>query len=565
MFSSETQIEKKYNAAIYIRLSKDDGDKMESNSISNQRTLIESFLKNRPEITVRSERVDDGYSGVTFDRPAVKAMLEDIKAGSINCVIVKDLSRFGRNYIETGRYIEQVFPFMGVRFIAINDGFDSANQQSQADGMIIPFKNLINDAYSRDISIKVRSQLNTRCKQGDYIGAFPLYGYFRSEEDRHKLEIDTFAAMTIRDIFKWKIEGMSNQRIAEKLNGMGILSPLEYKRMLGWAYSTTFKLQPVAKWSAGTVLRILKNEVYTGTMIQGKESSPNYKIKKKLAKPRSEWIIVPDKHEPIINKEEFDLVRRLMLTDTRTAPENGSLYTFSGMLECGHCKHSMIRKPVKSDGKSYVYYVCRTQKTDKSKCDGKCRIAEPRLKESVLKLIQAQIHIVCTIDEILQYINTLPLKQMEVKKVNLRIKKKREEYEQCKKQSFELYNDYKKGVVSKKNYLIWKVAYEENVEQIAEAIKILETELSILLKNCTEKSKWIEEFKRFKGITELTRPILIALVRKIEVVDKQTIRIHYTYKDEFESALRLIEKTVKMNMLTKEQCKDLLIGGQEVV
>lgn len=565
MISSDIPMEKKYNAAIYIRLSKDDGDKMESNSISNQRTLIESFVKGKPEITICSERVDDGYSGVTFDRPAVKAMLEDIKEGTINCVIVKDLSRFGRNYIETGRYIEQVFPFMGVRFIAINDGFDSVSQQSQADGMIIPFKNLINDAYSRDISIKVRSQLNIRCKQGDYIGAFPLYGYFRSKEDRHKLEIDSFAAMTIRDIFKWKIEGMSNQRIAEKLNAMGILSPLEYKRMLGWAYSTTFKLQPVAKWTAGTVGRILKNEVYTGTMIQGKESRPNYKIKKKFPKPQSEWIVVPNTHEPIIPKEEFALVNRLMAADTRTAPESDSLYIFSGMLECGHCEHSMIRKPVKSYGKTYTYYVCRTQKADKNKCNSKCRIAESLLRDCVLKLIQEQIHMVCVIDELMQYINTLPLKQTEVQKVDLRVQRKREEYDQSQKQIFELYNDYKRGVVSEENYLTWKSSYENNAKQIAEAIQTLETELSDLLKNHTKQNKWIEEFKQFKGITKLTRPVLTTLVKKIVILDKQIIQIHYMFQDEFENTLRLIEATMKMNILTKEQCKVLPIDVQGVI
>lgn len=524
---------KRYNTAIYIRLSKDDGDKMESNSISNQRTLIESFIKNKPEIVVCSERVDDGYSGVSFDRPAVKAMLDDVKKGIIDCVIVKDLSRFGRNYIETGRYIEQVFPFIGVRFIAINDGFDSANQQSQADGLIIPFKNLINDAYSRDISIKVRSGLNIRCKQGDYIGAFPLYGYLRSEKDKHKLEIDDFAAMTIRDIFKWKIEGMSNQRIAQRLNAMGTLSPLEYKRMLGWAFSTSFKLQPVAQWSAATVARILKNEIYTGTMIQGKESTPNYKIKKRFCRPPSEWIVVADTHEAIISKDDFALMERLTAADTRTAPKSDNLHLFSGMLQCGICHHSMIRKPVKSGGKTYIYYICRTQKENKDKCSNKCRISEAQLIKCVLKMIQEQIRIASEMVEILTYIETLPLKQDEVKKVDLRIQKKQEEYDRCQKLIFELYEDYKKGIVSKENYFAWKGNYEDNSNQIAQAIKVLEEELSNLLKNRAEQNKWIDEFKKQKEIRELTRPALVTLVEKIVVLDKNTLQIHFAFRNEY--------------------------------
>ncbi len=525
---------RKYKAAIYIRVSKDDGDKMESNSISNQRTLIRSFLQNKPEIEICSERIDDGYSGVSFDRPAVREMLRDIREGSVNCVVVKDLSRFGRNYIETGRYIEQVFPFMGVRFIAINDGFDSASKLSQSDGMIIPFKNLINDAYSRDISIKVRSGQNIRRRQGDYIGAFPLYGYFRSAENKYKLVIDDYAAMTIRDIFKWKIQGMSNQGIARRLNAMGILSPLEYKRMLGWAYSTSFQLHPVAKWSAASVLRVLKNEIYTGTMIQGKESSPNYKIKKRFKKPPAQWMKVADTHQAIISDDDFALVKRLLAADTRTAPENDDLHLFSGLLQCGSCHHGMIRRPVKSGGKTYVYYVCRTQKTDRKKCTGRSRIGELKLTACVLEVLQKLIHTACEMDEILDYIDALPLKQDDVQKTDLRIQKKQEEYSHCQKNILELYEDYKKGIVNRDNYFAWKSNYEENCRQIKEAVKILNEERWNLFNNYELQNGWIEEFRKYKEIRELTRPLLASLIEKIEVTDKNTLRVYFTFSTEFE-------------------------------
>lgn len=526
---------KKYKAAIYIRVSKDDGDKMESNSISNQRTLIRSYLENKPDIEICSERVDDGYSGVSFDRPAVKAMLSDIRNGSVNCVIVKDLSRFGRNYIETGRYIEQLFPFMGVRFIAINDGFDSACKQSQADDMIIPFKNLINDAYSRDISVKVRSGQNIRRLRGDYIGAFPLYGYFRSEENKYKLEIDHYAAMTIRDIFRWKIQGMSNQGIAKRLNTMGILSPLEYKRMLGWAYSTSFQLQPVAKWSAASVMRILKNEIYTGTMIQGKESSPNYKVKKRFKKPQTEWIKVADTHEAIISKDDFFLVKRLLAADTRTSPDNDDLHLFSGLLKCAGCNHGMVRRTVKSGGKTYVYYMCRTQKENKNKCSGKCRIDEIRLTACVLKILQKQIQTSCEMNEIMDYINSLPLKQVDVKKADLRIEKKQEEYSRCQKLMIELYEDYKKGIVNRENYVAWKSNYEENCHQIEEAVQILNQERWDLINNYELQNRWIEEFKKNQNIHELSRPILASLIEKIDVIDRNTMKVYFTFQPGYES------------------------------
>jgi site-specific DNA recombinase len=523
---------KQYKAAIYIRLSKDDGDKPESNSVSNQRDLILSYLKTKPEIEVCSERVDDGYSGVSFERPAIKELLADIKAGLIDCVVVKDLSRFGRNYIETGRYIEQVFPFLGVRFIAINDGFDSGTTQSQSDGIIIPFKNLINDAYSRDISMKVRSQIKVRHTRGEYIGAFPVYGYIRSKEDKHKLEIDEFAALTVRDIFKWKTEGYSNQRIAQHLNAAGILSPLEYKRMLGWAFSTSFKLKPMAKWSAQSVGRILENEIYTGTMVQGKESAPNYKVKKKFKKPRSEWAIVENTHEPIIAKEDFYLVSRIISADTRTAPRQQELYPFSGILKCSECHKSMIRRPVKSNGKTYIYYTCRTNKEDKAKCKNSNRISEHQLLASVKEVIKLHIGAISKADDILNYIETLPMEHMQVKKHRQRLQKKREEYEYYQNLIMGLYEDYKKEIINRENYFNMKLVYEKITSEISDAIGVLERDISEILQKKVMTNQWIEDYRKNQNITDLNRSILLSLVREIVVYDKNHIQIHFNYFDE---------------------------------
>lgn len=264
-----------YKAAIYVRLSKEDGDvsdvsKAESNSISNQKELIREFLKNKEDIVVVSERVDDGYSGVNFERPAFQLMLEDIKQGKVDCVVVKDLSRFGRNYIESGRYIERLFPAMGVRFIAINDGIDSGEEKSQSDEIIIPFKNLINDAYCRDISIKIRSHLEIKRKQGDVITAFVAYGYKKNEKDKHKLEIDVYAAKVVKDIFRMKLHGKSQDAIASELNSLGILPPAEYKASTGSNYQICFKTKAKSEWTSVMVRRILTNEIYIGNLVQGK-------------------------------------------------------------------------------------------------------------------------------------------------------------------------------------------------------------------------------------------------------------------------------------------------------
>ena len=221
-----------------MRLSKEDGDKVESDSIVNQKELIRQYLKDKPDIEVHSVRVDDGYSGANFDRPAFQQMLKDIRGGLIDCVIVKDLSRFARNFVEAGRFLDQEFPLYGVRFIAINDGYDSIQRKGGADDIVLPFKNLVNDAYCRDISVKIRSQLEVKRKKGDFIGSFAVYGYLKDPDDRHKLVIDEYAADVVRDIFKWKLEGLSQQRIAERLDDQGILSPMEYKRYCGMKYKS---------------------------------------------------------------------------------------------------------------------------------------------------------------------------------------------------------------------------------------------------------------------------------------------------------------------------------------
>lgn len=297
-----------WNAAEYSRLSRDDGDKAESNSITSQKEIIRDYVRQHPEFVIVKEYADDGYSGVNFERPGFKQMMEDIKAKKIDCVICKDLSRFARNYIDAGRYLEKIFPFMGVRFIAINDSYDSCGEKAQSDALIVPFKNLINDAYCRDISVKIRSQLDIKRKMGDFIGAFAPYGYRKDEANRNRLVVDEEAARTVELIFSLRIQGLCNSAIADRLNSMGILSPMEYKQAQGLNYSCGFRSNEQAQWSPMLVKRILSNEIYIGTLIQHKSGTPNHKIKKRVEYDRDEWIVIEESHEPIICRSDFETV-----------------------------------------------------------------------------------------------------------------------------------------------------------------------------------------------------------------------------------------------------------------
>ena len=283
-----------YRCAVYLRLSRSDGDQQESNSIKNQRALLNDYLGKHPELHKVDEYVDDGYSGTNFERPDFKRMMQDIENRKINCIIVKDLSRFGRNYIETGRYLERIFPFMGVRFIAINDHYDSAEDNDDKGRILIPFNNLINDTYCRDISMRVRSHLDVKRKEGQFIGSFAGYGYQKDPKDKNHLIIDEYAAGIVQEIFKQKLNGMSSQRIASYLNKLGVLPPNEYKRANGFNYTCGFQAGLNQKWTVVSVNRILKNESYTGTLIQGKRRKINYKVKKSHDVGSENWIRVED-------------------------------------------------------------------------------------------------------------------------------------------------------------------------------------------------------------------------------------------------------------------------------
>ena len=335
-----------YNVAVYLRLSRDDESDggAESNSIRSQRDMIRSFIRKQDDMEIYDIYVDDGWSGANFDRPSFRRMMEDIEAGHVDCVIVKDLSRFGRDYIEAGRLIQKTFPAFSVRFIALNDNFDSLTADFNEKTLVLPVKNFVNDAYCSDISKKVRSHQQVKREKGDFIGAFAVYGYRKDPENINRLLVDEYAAGIVKKIFAWKIAGLSNLAIAEKLDGMGILSPMEYKKSQREKFSTGFVTHVKAKWSAVAVKRILTNELYTGMMVQGKNEKVSHKVKRSVEKPKEEWVRVPDTHEAVVSAEDFETVQKLLAVDTRASAGKVGCHMFTGLLFCGDCGEPMIRR-----------------------------------------------------------------------------------------------------------------------------------------------------------------------------------------------------------------------------
>lgn len=539
------KIKKIYHAAIYVRLSKEDGDvsnavKAESNSISNQKNLIRDFLKDKEDIEVVSERVDDGYSGSNFERPAFKLMLEDIKKSIVDCVIVKDLSRFGREYIDSGRYIERLFPALGVRFIAINDNYDSLNGKEQADEIIIPFKNLINDAYCRDISVKIRSHLEVKRKNGEFIGSFAPYGYQKSENDRNSLIIDPIAAGIVKDIFRMKLHGLSQDAIANRLNDIGVLSPAEYKSATGSNYQTSFKTSDKAVWSSVTVRRILENELYIGNLVQGRQTTPNHKVKKTVLKPEKDWVRIEKNHEAIISDRDFSIVQRLLGMDTRISPKQSEVYPLAGLIVCADCGAAMVRKNAYAGGKKYQYYVCSRNKETKE-CSNH-RIAVDRLEETVLQLLRVQISNILDLKQVMEKVSTIPFQELDIRELEKRIEQKETEIGRCMELRNMLYEDMKDGIVSKEDYMELHEAYTQKRNLAEDAVRKMKQEIKDILASNTDKYKWLDYFAEHQDIDRLTRNVAVELIDRVKVIDKGSIEVVFSFGDCYKEIIDNLQK-----------------------
>ena len=537
--------DKTYHAAIYLRLSQEDGDisvsdKNESNSISTQRDLIQAFLRKQADILYETEFCDDGYTGTNFDRPGFTDMMKAVREKRVDCIIVKDLSRFGRDYIESGKYIQKIFPMLGVRFIAINDGYDSADTENQSNDFVLPFKNLINDSYCRDISIKSRSNLDVKRRNGEFVGNFAVFGYMRSPDDKHKLIVDEEAAVVVRNIFNWKQEGWNAQQIANHLNKLHFPSPMEYKRKCGHNYRTSFKTKTVAQWSAVAVLRILKNPVYTGVLEQGKTTTPNYKVKTRIVKDESKWARVENAHEAIITPAQFELVQTVLGIDTCRAEGQDEIYPFSGMIYCADCQSPMIHRTATAGGKKYQYYMCSGNKRDKDSCTThniKCELVE----KVVLATVQAHISMAIDIDNAMKRVEALDWEKREIRKIDAQISAMELDVEKFNNIKMELYEDLKSDLITKEEYHSFKNDYDIRIQSIRQQIAGLVSQRNAVEGGLTSVQGWFAQFRKYENIEKLTRLTIVSLIERVEINENKDIHVKFRHTDQFTAALEYLQ------------------------
>lgn len=548
-------IDQTFKVAIYLRLSKEDDDlscssgaKSESNSISNQRKLIYDFMKSHPELELYDEYKDDGKSGSNFDRAEFQRMMKDIEAGKVNCVVVKDQSRFGRDYIDVGKYKEKIFPKLGVRFITINEGYDSLSATS-SDDLAFTINSFVYDFYIRDISTKIRTNLTAKKQNGEYAGAFVAYGYVKDSNDKSKLVVDQFAADVVRDIFRWKIEGLSPQNIAARLNELGIPSPAEYKKLSGSNYKTSFQTSSKAVWSHVSVRRILKNEIYLGVMIQGKRTTPNYKTKTVVTKAESEWLRVEGTHEAIISVRDFELVQELLRDDTHCRAGDVTVPVYAGRIYCGDCGAAAVRKTVSYAGRRYVYYVCNANKHDKTVCS-RHSIREDILGQVIYQTVRHQIDLLLDVDKALRQFENLSWEKHKLKQLDASIEIQEEVVRKNNTLRLGIYEDLRAGLLDRSEYESLKKELAERIAEATAAIEKLNKEKREILDGVSKQQSWIEQFRQYENVTELTRPMVIHLIERINIFEDSNIEIVFRHRNQIEEILRFIsEQTTDKKVL----------------
>lgn len=522
-----------YHAALYLRLSRDDigSSQTESDSISSQREMICSFIRKQENMEIYDTYVDDGWSGTNFDRPEFKRMMEDIQAGYVDCVIVKDLSRLGRDYIEAGRLIQKTFPAFSVRFIALTDRYDSLTADDNETSLVVPVKNFVNDSYARDISGKVRSHQRIKRENGEFIGAFAVYGYKKSAEHKNLLVPDAYAADMVRRIFAWKIEGYSNSAIAKKLNGFGVLSPMEYKRMRGEKFQTGFVTGVKMSWSAVAVKRILENEDYIGTLVQGKQEKVNYKVKKSVKKPREEWTRAPGAHEAVISKEDFGIVQELLRIDTRAAKGKEKAHIYAGILFCGDCGEPMMRRVDRYQGQERVSFICST----KNKGGGCSRhtVLEEDLNRLVLAALSGQISLFMDQSNVLAQIGRMKMNFEEVASFERELERLRKEQDKYAALGACLDEDLKKKIISEEDYNNFRMIFEQRRQALGRAVCGQEKMKKALLWSAERAGSVLERMKSAISLTALDRMTLVTFVKRIDVYEDQRVHLELRYKELF--------------------------------
>lgn len=533
-----------WKIAIYIRLSREDGND-ESLSVANQRKIILEYIESsfEGEYEIIDEYVDDGVTGTDYERPNFQRMLRDIETGTVNCVICKTLARAFRNYSDQGYFLENFFPRHATRFITLGEPkIDSYLNPEVVNGYEVPISGIMNDRYAGRTSMDVRRTFDMKRRKGEFIGSFAPYGYRKDPENKNHFLIDDEAAEVVREIFRLFLDGMSKRGIAVRLNELGILNPTAYKRSKGFRYTNPNTARNDGMWSPHTVTIILNNPLYIGTMVQGKHRVISYKVHNTIMTPEEEWFVVEDMHEPIIDKATFDLVQELCRKDTKTAPGKRKVYLLSGFVFCADCGKAMAR----SVSRDIRYYACRTYKEKLKAACSRHSIKIDRVEEIVLAAIQSQISLLESAETLIEEINQAPIIERESKRIGNLIQQRQEEMAKTRMISDELYMDWKNGDISREEYHRMKARIGEKIEHLQENIDKLTQEYEEMEQGVQSDDPYLAQFLKYRTVTELDRGMVVELIDRILIHENKEVEVVFKYADQFKRIMMCLDSGEKL-------------------
>ena len=545
---SSTVTEAVYNTALYIRLSIMDSGKKDSESIINQQELLESYIAQRSEFKLYDIFIDNGETGVDFMRPAWSSLMKECRAGKVDCIVIKDLSRLGRNYIETGDYLERIFPMMGIRLIAVTDNYDNLNL-TNGERLVSGLKNLVNDIYAKDISRKVCAAMRTKQKNGEFIGSLACYGYLKDSQNKNKLVINPETAPVVRQIFEWKAEGVGNTTICQRLEAQGVPSPSKYKYLKGIVKSPKFANRV---WIAESVARILRNTTYLGHMSQGKHKGALYESKPLKEVRRDDWIIVENTHESIVSQELFDTVNTVLEEKNVQYKETYGRHNhlkrpssvLQGLVFCAECGKALKRLNSVNNKKDKIswHYECRLYKSLKH-C-AKKSIGEADLYDAVYGAIKLQLQACGDISSVIDKLNHEHSYKAGLSRYDAEIEDAEKEIRRIESLRKAIFEDYATKLITASEYKFANEKYTADADKLQEHLKQAKLARSQHSQDTSVNNKWLATFKKFIDDKELTTEMTKTLIERIDVHEGHNIEIAFRYQDEFVALSSMLNKNL---------------------
>ena len=541
---------------IYVRLSiENSGKDDDGDSIENQTSICKEYVEEHPDLKLYDIYEDNGKKGTNFDRPEFNRLMDDIRAGKVKCVLVKDLSRFGRDYIEAGEYLEKIFPFLGVRFISITDGYDSLTAGDAEGALMIPLKNMINDVYAKDISRKIITSFRARQEKGEYLPAFPPYGYVKSKTKAYRYEVDEEVAPYVRMIFEWKAAGVSHSEICKRLNDMGAVTPARRKVELGIWHAEKHKH---TIWHGRTIIDIMKNATYTGTLVYGRMPKSLYQgIKCHRAKP-DEWRCIPDAHEAIVSQELFDKVQKIF--DERSARmqkkwaeskqvRDKIVNLFVKRIYCGDCGKRMRfvkgNNALRDKNFYYTNYVCGGYLDSGYRNCTRHSIRYQDVVDAVFAAMQVQMEFALNQEKMMQKLRGTAKERNLIDQYVAKVNYLTQELKKVNSRREGLFESFAEGILDEADYQYAKKSYDEEYasleKQLSEA-KSRKKELDGVL---TANNEWLQAMHKVEDATELDQDLVNALVKKVLIYEDNRVEVEFKFRDQKDVLDRIFREMKK--------------------